>query len=125
MEPKKTEIKMPRTFFGNTGMVVPRIALGTMGFKDLSKLDFYYEIFKKAYDNGCNFIDTAEMYGTNGSCEILTGKMIKKLGANREDLIITMKLFFGIDHKEKMAHNSLGLSRKHIIEGARSSLKRL
>jgi len=64
---------MPHTFFGKTGMRVPKFALGTMGFTDLAKLDFYYEIFKKSFENGCNFIDTAEMYGTNGSAEILTG----------------------------------------------------
>jgi aryl-alcohol dehydrogenase-like predicted oxidoreductase len=51
--------------------------------------------------------------------------MIKKLDVKREELIVTVKIYYGPDRNEKMAHNSLGLSRKHIIEGCKGSLKRL
>ena len=46
----------------------------------------------------------------------------------REDIVVTTKLFFGTDgfHGVNPAFvNRKGLSRKHIIEGTRNSLKRL
>ena len=42
---------------------------------------------------------------------------------DRRDYIITTKIFFGTNRKE--THNTRGLSRKHIIEGALESLKNL
>ena len=41
----------------------------------------------------------------------------------RESLVITTKLFFGTIPGGN--HNTKGLSRKHIIEGARASVKRM
>jgi aryl-alcohol dehydrogenase-like predicted oxidoreductase len=42
---------------------------------------------------------------------------------DRRDYIITTKIFFGTNRSE--THNTRGLSRKHIIEGALESLKNL
>ena len=72
-----------------------------------------------------NMFDTAEVYGEEGSSEINLGKCIKRLDCAREDIIISTKMFWGADRKNPMAKNSIGLSRKHIIEGLRASLKRL
>ena len=42
----------------------------------------------------------------------------------REDLVITTKIFFGV--KRPLYYpNRVGLSRKHIIEGLKQSLKRM
>lgn len=44
----------------------------------------------------------------------------------REDLILSTKLFFGAKVPEfGMRMNRIGLSRKHIIEGMKASLKRM
>jgi len=48
------------------------------------------------------------------------GNVIKKAGWNRSDLVISTKLFWG-----GRKPNQTGLSRKHIIEGAKASLVRL
>jgi len=125
MEKKEKTTVIPQVFLGNTGLKIPKLTFGCMTFRDLDKFDHYYGIFKKVYDYGCYFFDTAEMYGLNGSCEIITGKCIKKLGVRREELVITVKVYYGPDKNEPMAKNSIGLGRKHIIEGVRNSLKRL
>jgi aryl-alcohol dehydrogenase-like predicted oxidoreductase len=49
--------------------------------------------------------------------------MVKLTEQDRRDYIITTKIFFGTNRKE--THNTRGLSRKHIIEGALESLKNL
>ena len=53
------------------------------------------------------------------------GKLLKRLGVDREEFVVSVKVFFGPDRFDPMSVNSIGLSRKHIIEGVRNSLKRL
>jgi voltage-dependent potassium channel beta subunit len=48
------------------------------------------------------------------------GNIIKKAGWKRSELVISTKLFWGGNKP-----NHTGLSRKHIIEGAKASLRRL
>jgi len=48
------------------------------------------------------------------------GNAFKELNIVREDIVVSTKLFWGTSDV-----NGRGLSRKHIIEGARASLKRL
>ncbi|OAL52824.1 Aldo/keto reductase [Pyrenochaeta sp. DS3sAY3a] len=78
---------------------------------------------KQAYDCGINFFDTAESYAA-GHSEIVMGQAIKKYNWNRNDLVISTKLNWGGANGEVLVNNH-GLSRKHIIEGLRASLKRL
>jgi len=73
----------------------------------------------KAYDLGVNFFDNAEAYA-QGNAEIVMGNVIKKLGWKREDFVVSSKVFWG-----GSGPNDQGLSRKHIYEGCRGSLKRL
>ncbi|NJD58697.1 MAG: aldo/keto reductase [Anaerolineales bacterium] len=81
--------------------------------------DLSHECMQAAYDAGVNFFDTAESYA-HGNAEIVMGNVIKKAGWKRRDLVISTKLFWG-----GRKPNYTGLSRKHIIEGARASLARL
>ncbi|POM72851.1 Voltage-gated potassium channel subunit beta, partial [Phytophthora palmivora] len=90
-----------------------------------TQLDFEkaYSIMEHAYKNGVNFFDNAEVYA-NGQSELIMGKVVKtgierKLW-EREDLVISTKLFFGT----KSGPNDGGNSRKHIVEGMKASLKR-
>lgn len=78
---------------------------------------------KTAYDNGITFFDTAESYAS-GQSEIIMGQAIKKFGWSRSDLVISTKLNWG-GHNGEVLVNNHGLSRKHIIEGLRASLKRM
>lgn len=75
------------------------------------------ECMKTAFDNGINFFDNAETYAS-GLSESIMGKVIKDY--RREDLVISTKLFWG-----GKGVNDVGLSRKHLIEGIKNSLKRL
>ncbi len=106
---------------GSTGLKVSVIGLGTgIVPEDPAQQENFKQIVKKAYDAGINFFDTAEMYGY-GSSEIALGKAIKELNLPREQLIVSTKLFWGPGD----GPNDTGLSRKHIIEGTKNSLKRL
>jgi voltage-dependent potassium channel beta subunit len=73
----------------------------------------------KAYEFGVNFFDNAEAYA-HGNAEVVVGNVIRKLGWKREDLVISSKVFWG-----GRGPNEEGLSRKHIYEACRASLKRL
>lgn len=72
-----------------------------------------------AYDTGVNFFDSAEAYA-QGNAEVVMGNVIKKMGWRRESLVISSKVFWGGE-----GPNDLGLSRKHIFEACRNSLRRL
>jgi voltage-dependent potassium channel beta subunit len=72
-----------------------------------------------AYDQGVNFFDSAEAYA-GGKAEIVMGSVFKKLGWARESIVVSSKVFWGGD-----GPNDEGLSRKHIYEACRKSLKRL
>ena len=89
-----------------------------------------YNCMKTAYDNGCNFFDNAEVYAS-GKAETVMGQVLKKMfeqdGIQRTDLVIATKIFWGTPyyHPQVNKANLKGLSRKHLIEGMRGSLKRL
>jgi len=111
---------MPFRRLGPSGLRVPVFSLGgwlTLGGTVLG--DPVKEIIKVAFENGINMFDTAEGYAA-GKSEEEMGRVIKELGLRRTDLIISTKLFWGGD-----GPNDMGLSRKHIIEGTKLSLKRL
>ena len=70
-----------------------------------------------AFDHGVNFFDNAESYA-HGEAETLMGKVIKEF--RREDVVISTKIFWGGN-----GPNDTGLSRKHLLEGTKNSLRRL
>ncbi len=114
--------------FGNTGLKVSELCMGTMTFggrgmwKAIGELpqDKVNELMKIAVDGGINFIDTANVY-SEGLSEKLTGQSIRDLGLNRHDLVIATKV------RGKMGEgpNDSGLSRKHILKQCEESLDRL
>ena len=109
--------KMIYRYLGNTGLQVSIFGLGNWinNEDDSQTLD----CVKSAISNGINFFDTAEHYG-DGLAETTLGKALKELNVPREKIIVTTKLMMvGKDP------NDMFLSRKHIIEGIKNSLKRL
>lgn len=109
-------------FLGQTGLRVSSISLGgwvTYGQGKQVEDDITLKIFDKAFKAGINFFDTAEVYA-DGECEISFGKVLKQLGWERSEYVLSTKLFWG-----GPTVNERGLSRKHIIEGMAKSLKRL
>ena len=57
-----------------------------------------------------------------GESEIEMGNALKELGWSRDEYVLSTKIFFGTSRKEP---NTRGLSKKHIVEGLKSSLERL
>jgi len=111
---------------GPTGLKVSVLGFGNWLTSDKGEADQETTtlMIKKAYDSGINFFDTAEAYGS-GKAEIAMGKAFKELNLPREQLVVSTKLFFGGGVFGTNGPNDRGLNRKHIIEGARNSLKRL
>ncbi len=72
-----------------------------------------------AYDAGVNFFDNAEAYA-NGNAEKVMGNVLKKMAWPRESYVVSSKVFWGGE-----GPNDRGLSRKHIYEACRRSIKRL
>jgi len=118
---------MEYRLLGRTGLYVSVISLGgwlTYGGHVAEEKTF--ECMKTAYDHGINFFDSAEGYAS-GESEVVMGKAIKKYGWKRPDLVISTKIYWGqhnSSHPERI-QNSVGLSRKHLIEGMNASLERL
>jgi voltage-dependent potassium channel beta subunit len=112
--------QMEYRFLGPTGLKVSVLGFGNwLTSDDPKNEERTKELIKKSYDSGINFFDTAEGYGA-GKGEIAFGKAFKELALPREQIVVSTKLFFG-----GAGVNDMTLTRKHIIEGANNSLKRL
>jgi len=107
---------------GSTGLKVSVLSLGGwLTYGGTVKGSPVKDCLEAAWNNGINFFDTAEAY-SEGQCEIQMGDALKQLDWPRDEYVISTKIFFGTGRKEP---NSRGLSKKHIVEGLKSSLKRL
>lgn len=111
---------MEYRFLGRTGLKVSALSFGAwVTFGDQIGDDVAYDCMKAAYDAGVNFFDNAEVYA-GGQAETMMGKVIKRAGWKRSDLVVSTKIFWG-----GKGPNDRGLSRKHIVEGTESALERL
>jgi len=118
---------MQYTRLGHTGLQVSRICFGCMSFGTVLDerpwilgLDEARPLFRRAWDAGINFYDTANVYA-DGTSEEVTGALLKELGP-REDFVLATKLFFG---RNRNAPNGMGLNRKQVLSEIDGSLKRL
>lgn len=103
---------------GRSGIRISEISFGSwITFGKQMGLNEVKVLMHAAVDRGINFFDNAEGYA-HGEAEALMGKAIKEF--RREDLVISTKLFWGGN-----GPNDTGLSRKHLLEGTKNSLKRL
>jgi 1-deoxyxylulose-5-phosphate synthase len=112
--------------FGNTGMKVSRLCLGMMTYGSRNWREWVLDenearpFVKWALDAGINFFDTADIYSTGASEEVL-GNLLKALGVKRETAVVATKIFNPMSRDI----NDGGLSRKHIMDGIDRSLARL
>ena len=103
---------------GRSGLKVSRICLGTNMFgAGYVGDERAISVVNAAYDQGINFIDTADAYHS-GLSEHVVGKAVR---GRRHDFIVATKGFAPTGP----GVNQRGLSRKHIIEAAEGSLRRL
>ena len=119
---------MDYTRFGNTGLMVSPVCLGTMSYGGPSK-QFPWALndeesrpfIKTALELGINFFDTANVYNEGGS-EKTVGKALRNF-AQREDYVLATKVHFPVNPAG--GPNKHGLSRKHILSAIDDSLARL
>jgi len=112
---------------GNTGLYVSELTLGTMTFdKDggsysgimgATGQDLATRMVDRAIEAGINIFDTANVYGSGVSEEMLG----KALGVRRKDVLIATKLGSTLTS----GPNDLGASRLAVMREAEGSLKRL
>ena len=110
---------------GNSGLRVSPIALGTMGFGGRGDFAAVGELgvddckrqIDLCLDAGVNLVDTANMYSTGVSEEIV-GEALK---GRRDRLLVATKLRFAMGD----GPNDAGLSRHHVIASTEASLRRL
>ena len=116
---------MEYTTLGSTGMEVSRLCLGCMSFGSSDWREWVLEdeeseeIIERAIDLGINVFDTANVYSTGESEEIL-GDALE--GYDRDAQVIATKVYAGMDPTNP---NSSGLSRKTIEQELAASLDRL
>jgi voltage-dependent potassium channel beta subunit len=105
---------------GSAGLKVSELSLGAwVTYGGQVGEDAAMKCMSAAFDSGVNFFDNAEAYA-NGNAEKVMGNAIKKLGWSRESFVVSSKVFWG-----GQGPNDRGLSRKHVYEACRRSLKRL
>ncbi len=110
---------------GMTGLKVSRICLGTMTYGSPNWRDWVLgeeetrPFIRKALESGINFFDTADVYSTGRSEEIV-GKALKDF-AKRDNVVLATKVCGQMSDDV----NDRGLSRKHIMASIDNSLRRL
>jgi aryl-alcohol dehydrogenase-like predicted oxidoreductase len=113
---------------GSTGLIVSRLALGGSTFTrgDTSLGAFYKvgpelvdEMVGKALDAGVNYFDTADVYAS-GQSEELLGAALKP---HRDRIVLSTKVGNRGAGNREVLHS--GLSRRHILWSVDQSLKRL
>src|SRR5450432_1245086 len=117
---------MEYTRLGKTGLKVSRICFGTMTYGSKKWREWVLEeqdskpFFRRAFELGINFFDTADMYSL-GASEEITGRAIQEFGPSRDKVVIATKVFNPMGEDP----NQRGLSRKHIHHAIDDSLRRL
>jgi aryl-alcohol dehydrogenase-like predicted oxidoreductase len=114
--------------FGNTGLFVSEICLGTMTFGGKGFFEKVGKVPQKdatalvsrALEAGVNFIDTADVY-SEGMAETLLGQALNDTGVKRSDVVIATKAY----GRMGPGPNDAGASRGHIMDAVEQSLERL
>ncbi|MFN0153560.1 MAG: potassium channel beta subunit family protein [Gaiella sp.] len=105
---------------GRSGLQVSELSFGSwVTFGGQVDDDTALACLETARDAGVNFFDNAEAYASGGS-ERVMGRLFKRLGWRRSDIVVSTKIFWG-----GRGPNDSGLSRKHLLEGTAASLERL
>ncbi|CCH61553.1 hypothetical protein TBLA_0E05040 [Henningerozyma blattae CBS 6284] len=130
--------------FGKTGLKVSPIIIGCMSYGTKNFFDWVLDdkeeifgILKHAYDRGLRTYDTADVY-SNGMSETILGEFLRTYNIPRETVVIMTKVFFPVDDKMDISSNRTKteeenlqlinqqhLSRKHILNAVKNSVKRL
>jgi len=112
---------MQFTTFGQTGLTVSRMTLGTGTFGKQTDEHEAHRMLDEATEAGINFIDTADVYPPGaevGGAELITGRWLSN---KRAGFILATK---GGGPMGPAAWDA-GSSRKHLLDAIDASLRRL
>ncbi|MEP6883837.1 MAG: aldo/keto reductase [Gammaproteobacteria bacterium] len=116
---------MDYTRFGQTGLKVSQLCLGTMSMGSSAWKGWVLDendsipILRRALDLGITFFDMADWYSV-GRNEEVVGQNLLKMSA-RERLVLATKVYYPMSD----GPNDRGLSRKHIAASIDRSLARI
>jgi len=115
---------------GHSGLEVSTLCLGAMTFGEADQSSFMhgvganeqtsFAVLDRAIEGGINFIDTADIYGQDGLSERILGTWSSERN-NRDELVLATKFRFRMGE----GPNSIGASRRRIVEAVDASLRRL
>ncbi|MDX2004349.1 MAG: aldo/keto reductase [Meiothermus sp.] len=111
--------------FGNTGLKVSKLCLGTMTFGSPQWRPWVLDeaasapILEAALDRGVNFFDMADFYSLGVGEEVVGRSLLGR--ARREELVLASKAYYAMGP----GPNDGGLSRKHLFDAIDASLRRI
>jgi 1-deoxyxylulose-5-phosphate synthase len=111
--------------FGQTGLVVSRLCLGTMSMGSSAWKGWVLDegdsipILRHALDLGITFFDMADWYSTGRNEEVVGRNLLRM--SPRERLVLATKVYYPMSDDP----NDRGLSAKHIASSIDRSLARL
>jgi aryl-alcohol dehydrogenase-like predicted oxidoreductase len=121
--------KMAYGYLGRSGLMVSRLALGTMNFGYTVGEADSFAVMDAAVDAGINFFDTADVYGGPqspdmkqgyGVAEETVGRWLQRSGI-RDDIVLATKVYQPMG----LGPNDRRLSAYHIRRACEASLRRL
>lgn len=120
---------MKTTNLGSQGLVVPVIGLGCMSFAGSDTQNIYgksseqdgINVISRALELGCNFLDTADVYGPLTNERLIA----KALQGKRDQVIIATKFGFEIDDQTGQPTGKTAGNRAYIRHAVERSLKNL
>ncbi|MAK90965.1 MAG: alcohol dehydrogenase [Oleibacter sp.] len=115
---------MKRVPLGKSGIEIAPIVFGGNVFGWTADQEQSFHLLDSCMDKGINMIDTADVYSAwapgnrGGESERIMGEWFRQTG-KRDQVVLATKVGM------PLTDGSEGLSKKHIIEGAEASLRRL
>lgn len=120
---------MEYAHLGRSGLLVSRIALGTMNFDVDTDAAEAFEVMERAVELGVNLVDTADVYGSPqspdmaqgyGTSEEIVGNWLKTSG-RRDEIVLATKAYQPMGP----GPNDRRLSAYHLKRACEASLRRL
>lgn len=104
---------------GRWGVEVSEVGLGSwLTYGGSVEANAATACIRRAYELGVNFFDTANAYHRGAAEEVMGAALA---GYRRESYVLATKVYFPMSGRP----NDSGLSRKHVMEQAHASLRRL
>ena len=126
-----SNIPIPTTALGHSGLQVSRICLGTMTFGEQVDQPTAHALLDRAVARGINFIDTAEMYAvparreTYGATETILGHWLAARPGMRQRIVLATKVAGPARGMDWVRGGSDNLLPADIVQACNDSLRRL